>query len=63
MSRFDELYAKTHPVVKDTEELKHVESAVEDFDENGDVEETEETEETEQEGEGEDADTGDSDSN
>lgn len=59
MSRFDELYAKTHPVVKDTEELKHVESAVEDFDENGDVEETEETE---QEGEGENADTGDGDS-
>lgn len=60
MSRFDELYAKTHPVVKDTEELKHVESAVEDFDENGDVEETEETE---QKGVGEDADTGDGDSN
>lgn len=60
MSRFDELYAKTHPVVKDTEEPKHVESAVEDFDEEGDVEETEEKEE--QEGVGENADTGSSDS-
>ena len=47
MTRFDELYEKTHPHTEETEEKKTVESPVEGFDE----EESEEAEVTVEEGE------------
>lgn len=55
MSRFDELYAKTHPVVEETE--KHIEkdSAVEDFD----AEDVDDVEVEAEMQEGEEVDAGD----